>query len=150
MKITKSLILLLSYFSLDCWTSGIALYSEHQKKTSWIPVVFNFFLFINLACLYPINVKTAKPIGPEFCVGPHVTPGKVYEWSKFQKLMFKSFIFIKFWKCAKKIFWNPQTFFINCKKRRCSQIKPQLKLKKKMSVKRLKSLVYLKMSLRIV
>jgi hypothetical protein len=22
--------------------------------------------------LYPINVKTAEPIGPKFCVGPHV------------------------------------------------------------------------------
>ena len=23
-------------------------------------------------CLYPINVKTAEPIGPKFCVGHHV------------------------------------------------------------------------------
>ena len=29
-------------------------------------------------CLYPINVKTAKPIGPKFCVGPHMIPRKVY------------------------------------------------------------------------
>ena len=27
--------------------------------------------------VYPINVKTAKPIGPKFFVGPRVTPGKV-------------------------------------------------------------------------
>ena len=26
-------------------------------------------------CLYPINVKTAEPIGLNFFVGPHVTPG---------------------------------------------------------------------------
>ena len=26
--------------------------------------------------LYPINVKTDEPIGPKFCVGPHMTPGK--------------------------------------------------------------------------
>ena len=32
-------------------------------------------------CLYPINVKTAKPIGPKFLVGPRVTPGKK-EFSK--------------------------------------------------------------------
>ena len=25
------------------------------------------------------NSKTAEPIGPKFCVGPHKTPGKVYE-----------------------------------------------------------------------
>ena len=30
-------------------------------------------------CLYPINVKTAEPIGPKFFVGHHVTTGKVYE-----------------------------------------------------------------------
>ena len=34
-------------------------------------------------CLYPINVKTAEPIGPKFFVKPHVTPGKVYDLSKF-------------------------------------------------------------------
>ena len=36
-------------------------------------------------CLYPINVQTAEPIGSKFCVGPLMTLGKVYEWSKFQK-----------------------------------------------------------------
>ena len=29
-------------------------------------------------CLYSINVKMAEPIGPKFCVGFHMTPGKVY------------------------------------------------------------------------
>ena len=53
---------------------------------------FSLYLYINLACLsvclfvclsvclYPINVKTAEPIGPKFFVGHHVIPGKVYEW----------------------------------------------------------------------
>ena len=44
-------------------------------------------LSINLACLsvclsvclYPINVKTAEPIGPKFFVGHLGIPGKVYE-----------------------------------------------------------------------
>jgi len=27
----------------------------------------------------------AEPIGAKFCVEPHMTPGKVYEYSKFQK-----------------------------------------------------------------
>ena len=44
-------------------------------------------LYINLACLsvclfvclYPINVKTAEPIGPKIFVGHHVTTGKVLE-----------------------------------------------------------------------
>ena len=28
-------------------------------------------------CLYPMNIKTAEPIGSKFFVGPRVTPGKV-------------------------------------------------------------------------
>ena len=48
----------------------------------------------SFVCLYPINVKTAKPIGPKFCVGPHMTPGKVY--GRFQKTTLKlNLIFIK-------------------------------------------------------
>ena len=43
----------------------------------------SLYLYINLACLgvclfvclYPINVKTAEPIGPKFFVGHHVTAG---------------------------------------------------------------------------
>ena len=30
-------------------------------------------------CLYPINVKTAEPIGPKFFVGPCMTPGKIHD-----------------------------------------------------------------------
>ena len=40
-------------------------------------------LYINLAslsvCLYPINVRTAEPIGTKFFVGHHVPTGKVDE-----------------------------------------------------------------------
>ena len=46
-------------------------------------------------CLFPINVWTAEPIGPNFFVGHHVTPGKVYEWSKFKNLCLKVFYFCK-------------------------------------------------------
>ena len=47
---------------------------------------FTFYLYTVLVCLFflsdclcPIKVKTAKPIGPTFFVGPRVTPGKIYE-----------------------------------------------------------------------
>ena len=43
----------------------------------------------------------------------------------------KFYIFVKFWRCAKKILWNAQNFFVfvlYCTKRRCLQIKPQLKV----------------------
>ena len=37
-------------------------------------------LFVCLSvCLYPINFKTAEPMGPKFFVGHLGTPGKVYE-----------------------------------------------------------------------
>ncbi len=51
-----------------------------------------------LICLFPINVKTAEPIGPKFCVGPHITPGKVYWPSKLNKKLLKNTNF--FWKWA--------------------------------------------------
>ena len=60
------------------------------------------YLYINLACrssfcLHPINVKTAEPIGPKFCVGPHVTPGKAHELKKNLKICVSNFnIFVKF------------------------------------------------------
>ena len=40
----------------------------------------NKFIFIYILCLfvlYPINVKTAEPIGPKPCVATHMIPGKV-------------------------------------------------------------------------
>ena len=52
-------------------------------------------------CVYPNNVKTAEPIGTKFCVGNQLTPGKVYEWSKFLKICFENTQFI---------LENPQTF----------------------------------------
>jgi len=36
--------------------------------------------------MYLINNKTTEPIGPTFCVGPHMTPGKGYGGLKFKKL----------------------------------------------------------------
>ena len=47
----------------------------------------------------------------------------------------KSLIFVKFWKCA-KILLNQQTFFYG-KKRRCSQIEPQLKAEIGLKIKSL-------------
>ena len=74
-------------------------------------------LYINLACLsvclfvclYPINAKTAEPIGSKFCVGPDVVPGKVYEWSKLKKLASNKIRF-------SQNFENPRFFFIKSAK----------------------------------
>ena len=58
-------------------------------------------LYINLACLsgclfvclYPINVKTAEPIGPNFFVGPDITwaPGRFMNDTNRKKMCIKGF-----------------------------------------------------------
>ena len=80
-------------------------------------------------CLYPINVKTAEPIGPKFCVGHLGTPGKVYEWPTFQIFVSikirSSLNFWKFWKST-KFFVKIRELFLFCFtmyiKRTCSQL----------------------------
>ena len=47
----------------------------------YILYIYTFLVCLS-NCLCPINVKTVKLIGTKFCVGPHMTPGKVYGWSK--------------------------------------------------------------------
>ena len=50
-----------------------------------------------------MNVKTAETIGPKFCVGPHSTPGKVNGWSKLQKIVSKSFLFLYYFLYKEKM-----------------------------------------------
>ena len=43
--------------------------------------------------MYSINVKTAEPIGPKFCVEPHLTQGRFLDAQNFenpQKIIIKS------------------------------------------------------------
>ena len=106
-------------------------------------------LYINLACLsvrlYPINFKTAEPIGPTNFVGSRVTPGKVYEWLKFKNLCLKVFfIFVNIFKILKirnSFFYKIRdiffSLFFNVTMRKCSQ------LKKKMDAKRPKKPIVL-------
>ena len=55
----------------------------HSLSLEYVSIVH---LFINFACLfvclYPNNIKTAKPIRLKCCVGPHKTCRKVCELSK--------------------------------------------------------------------
>ena len=85
---------------------------------------------ISYTVSFILLLYTAEPIGPKFGMGPHVTVRMVYEWSKFQKFVFKSFFLnlYKIFKMREKILWNPQIFCFILYKRRYSQVKPQLKL----------------------
>ena len=38
----------------------------------------NIYFACPTVCLYPINIEAAKPFGPKFGVGPHMTTGKGY------------------------------------------------------------------------
>ena len=52
-------------------------------------------LFVCLfARLFPINDKTAEPIGPDFFGGLHISPGKVYKMIKYQKCASKQIRFL--------------------------------------------------------
>ena len=65
------------------------------------------------------NVKTAEPIGPKFFVGSRVTPGKVYEWSNFQKFASIKIRFLKILKIH-NIFFRKSAKFLFCLQ--CTQI----------------------------
>ena len=94
---------------------------------------FTYTLNINLACLfvclYPINFKTAEPIGPKFFVGHLGTPGKVYEKSKFQifvSIKIRSSLIFKNFENSAKFFVKIRELFLLCftmyTKRTCSEL----------------------------
>ena len=63
--------------------------------------------------LYLINVnETAEHFGSKFCVGPYMTPGKVYGWFKFQKFVSKSFLLLLNFENARKNILKSANFFV--------------------------------------
>ena len=100
----------------------------HNQQYSWyISIYILCFSECLSVCLYPINVKTAEPIGPKFCVGPHVTPGKVYGWSNFQKFASIKIRFLKILKFHEFFFNKIRIIFCFClsmySNEKCLQIK---------------------------
>ena len=76
-----------------------------------------WFLFICFACLFVClsNKRvTDEPIGPKFCVGPCVTPGKVYRWSNFKKFVSNKIQSWKFCKSTKYFLQNLRIFLLFC------------------------------------
>ena len=102
-----------------CWCFFLqCIQREHVHNWNKIPVYNTLLVCLSVRLsfrLYLINVKKAEPIGPKFCVGPDVTPGKVYEWLKFKKLAKFTIFFL----ICKLIF----VLFYNVWKRKCSQLK---------------------------
>ena len=102
--------LFLSYYSpcflCQDWFQNLILSAAWKLQASRTE---SFYLYINLACLsvclsfcsYPINVKTAEPIGPKFFVGQIGTPGKVQMIKISNICLHQNSIFIKFLKILK-------------------------------------------------
>ena len=89
-------------------TAGI---KEQARSYIYIYTLIVWGLFVSFfVCLCLINVKTAEPIGPKFCVGPYLTLGKVYRWSKFQKLAVNKIRVSLNLKIYEFIFYNLRTF----------------------------------------
>jgi len=91
-------------------------------------------LNIYFACLsvrlYPISVKTAEPIGPNFFVGPRVTPREGLWIIEFSKLSSNKIQFSKFWKSTKFFYFCFTTYM----KRKCSQLKWKLSAKRSLVI----------------
>ena len=74
-----------------CFLQTDEMDSKYIRYYTWLyPKIYNYIYFSFLSVclfvsLFPINVKTAEPIGPKFFVGPRLTPEKVYEWSELKK-----------------------------------------------------------------
>ena len=98
---------------------------EDEREAAFKANIYTFGWSVCLfVCLYPINVKTAELIGPKFFVGSRVTPGNVYEWSKFQiflsiKIRFSSnfWKFRKYTRCLVKIRELFFSFVLRCTQR---------------------------------
>ena len=77
--------------------------------------IFTLLVWACFVSLHPINVKTIKPIGPKFYVGPHLPwPQErfmdVQNWKSYvQKLL----IFEKFWKSTQK-YYQIRELFCDC------------------------------------
>ena len=89
--------LLLSNLQWATWNYVFSTFKTHVH-------IYTFHVCLGV-CLWPINVKTAKPIGPKFFVGPHMTPEKVYGCSELQRVASKN---------LKKLFYSILREFLSC------------------------------------
>ena len=71
------------------------------KPAKSLVYIYIYILCLSVGLLYPINLKTAEPIGLKFCVGPYKTPEKVYGCSKLKRLCPEVLDFCKILKMSK-------------------------------------------------
>ena len=98
--------------------------SKHPKS------LLHIYFHCLLVGLFPINVKTAEPIGPKFCVGPQK---RIMDARNYKTLYPKVFDFCEILKIREKLFENPGFclllfYILQREDAKCSQIEQQLKL----------------------
>ena len=86
--------------------------AKTQFLCSYLQSLCKFGLYV---CLFPINVKTAEPIGPQLCVATKITPaGKEFmtigqsKFNIFARLKMSTFPDIPVLKTIKKLKNNSQ------------------------------------------
>ena len=73
-----------------------------------------------LLCMFVFNKrKTADRIVPKLCVGPHMTPGKVYGWSDIYKLAYNKNRLLLSHENPQYFCLNPPIFFTKYAKKKC-------------------------------
>ena len=108
-------------YKKSCYLSFILAFNEKAAFSAQpSEAIYTYF-----ACLYPINAKTAKPIGPKFCVGPPITPGDAQNK---KKLSPKIFYFRKIQNIY-KLFFKSSNFYFTVLSKRKGKIEHQLKIK---------------------
>ena len=74
---------------INSFRSHPALYPGHV----WLSIyLYSINILCLSVCLYPINVKTAEPIGPKICVGPCMTCRKGFINAQSYIKLFPKFI----------------------------------------------------------
>ena len=110
----------------------------HNLKCFFFPVQFTsfiyqytLFVFVCLFVCIQYRSKRLNRSGPNFVWDLMWPQGRFMNDQNFKNLCWKGFSFCKILKMHEKILWNPQTIFskfLYCTKRRCTQIKPKLKV----------------------
>ena len=107
----KPLFLKVDFLSLKAHNTDMHFRSYRELKNKKKNI--NICILCLGVCLF-VSSKRWKRLN-KFCVGPHITPGKVNEWSKYQKLASGKCRFLLNFKNPPKFFFTKSAnFFVFC------------------------------------
>ena len=108
------------------WNSKLGIYKSALCIYAHCTYIYKFSLsFYLFVCVLSNKCKNGWTDQIQILCG---TSGQSdFKYVSLKYVYLKLYDFVKFWKCAKKYYEIRK--FLYCSKRRCSQIKPQLKVK---------------------